>query len=224
MQPPISKDQVVYPDSDGKPMAGDTRQFAWMIAIFNNLRFLLRNETAFVAIDLLWYPVEGDPRRVTAPDVMVAFGRPEGHRGSYKQWEEGDQPPQVVFEVLSPSNTAMEMMGKIAFFDRYGVEECLILDPEQATLKPYLREGGKLVTPDFPPVRWQSPRLGISFAVEAGEIKAYLPDGSPFMTLEKEHADKKAALERAARAESEANQAKAENERLRARLRELGEE
>jgi Uma2 family endonuclease len=210
MQPPVSKDPIVYPESDGKPMADNTLQFAWMVALFTNLRFLLRKETAFVAIDLFWYPVEGDPRRVTAPDVMVALGRPEGYRSSYKQWEEGNQPPQVVFEVLSPSNIAMEMMSKIAFFDRYRVEECLILDPEQATLKPYVREGGKLITPDFPPVRWQSPRLGISFAVEAGEIKAYLPDGSPFKTLEEES-------QRRAEAEAEV-------ERLRARLRELGEE
>jgi hypothetical protein len=31
----------------------------------------------FVAGDLLWYPVEGNNRLSTAPDVMVAFGRPK---------------------------------------------------------------------------------------------------------------------------------------------------
>jgi Uma2 family endonuclease len=59
----------------------------------------------FVAGDLLWYPVPD--RRETgpiAPDVLVAFGRPKGRRGSYRQWEENGIAPQVVFEVLSPSN------------------------------------------------------------------------------------------------------------------------
>ena len=58
----------------------------------------------FVAGDLLWYPVEGDPKTRIAPDAMVVFGRPKGYRGSYKQWDEGGIAPQVVFEVLSPGN------------------------------------------------------------------------------------------------------------------------
>ncbi|WP_448562404.1 hypothetical protein [Trichothermofontia sp.] len=35
---------------------------------------------------------------------MVVFGRPKGRRGPYRQWQEAQIPPQVVFEVLSPSN------------------------------------------------------------------------------------------------------------------------
>ena len=49
--------------------------------------------------------VAGDPQQVTvppapchAPDVMVVFGRPDGERRSYKQWEEDNLAPQVVFE------------------------------------------------------------------------------------------------------------------------------
>ena len=37
---------------------------------------------------------------------MVVFGRPKGRRGSYRQWEEDNIPPQVVFEILSPGNNA----------------------------------------------------------------------------------------------------------------------
>ena len=45
---------------------------------------------------LLWYAVEGDNKIRQAPDAMVAFGRPKGYRGSYRQWEEGGIAPQVV--------------------------------------------------------------------------------------------------------------------------------
>ncbi len=62
----------------------------------------------FVAGNLLWYAVEGEPTIRTAPDVMVAFGRPKGRRGSYKQWEEANIAPQVVFEILSPGNRPEE--------------------------------------------------------------------------------------------------------------------
>ena len=58
---------------------------------------------------------------------MIVFDRPDGHRGSYKQWQEEDIPPQVVFEVLSPSNSAMEMLEKRDFYEKYGVQNSLSL-------------------------------------------------------------------------------------------------
>ena len=105
--------EIIYPDSDGKPMADNTKQFRWIVTIKENLELLFADHSdVFVAGDLLWYPVEGNNRLCQAPDVMVAFERPKGDRGSYKQWEENNIAPQVVFEILSPGNN----------FDRNGEE------------------------------------------------------------------------------------------------------
>jgi Uma2 family endonuclease len=38
----------------------------------------------------------------------------------------------VVFEILSPGNRLAEMMAKFEFYDRYGVEEYYIYDPDRA--------------------------------------------------------------------------------------------
>src|ERR1700730_6507681 len=85
-----------YPESDGKPMADNTKQFEYITTIKGGLEAQYRNDpNVFVAGDLLWYPVEGNPSIRIAPDVMVAFGRPKGHRGSYLQWKEGGIAPQV---------------------------------------------------------------------------------------------------------------------------------
>ena len=73
--------------------------------------------------------VEGKPEICIAPDALVAFGRPKGDRGSYKQWEEEDA-PQVVFEVLSPNNRVIEMERKLLFYELYGVQEYYIYDPD----------------------------------------------------------------------------------------------
>ncbi|NET44713.1 MAG: Uma2 family endonuclease [Okeania sp. SIO2B3] len=101
-----NKSTIIYPESDGKPMADHTKQFRWITLIHGNLSWLFANdEMVFVAGDLLWYPVEGNPKITQAPDVMVIFGVPKGDRGSYKQWEENNIAPQVVFDILSPSNT-----------------------------------------------------------------------------------------------------------------------
>src|SRR5438309_1935767 len=104
--------EIVYPESDGKPMADNTKQARWIFVLFGNLEALLAEVLAFVAADLFWYAKEGFPEECEAPDVFVAFGRPRGDRPSYKLWEEGDVAPQVVFEVWSASNTAREMEKK----------------------------------------------------------------------------------------------------------------
>src|SRR5262245_8223447 len=116
--------KIVYAESDGQPMADNTRQFRWIVTIEGGLDALFKDDpNVFVAGDLLWYPVEGKPNIRMAPDAMVVFGRPKGDRGSYQQWHEDGIAPQVVFEVLSPGNRLAELIKKFQFYDRYGVEE-----------------------------------------------------------------------------------------------------
>ena len=75
---------------------------------------------------------------------MVVFGRPKGERGSYKQWEEGGIAPQVVFEILSPGNRLDEMIRKFRFYERYGVEEYYIYNPDNGDLVGWQRRDGGL--------------------------------------------------------------------------------
>ncbi|MEA1048745.1 Uma2 family endonuclease [Lamprobacter modestohalophilus] len=132
-----------YPDSDGQPMADNTEQYEWLVKIKENLEILFADDpNVFIAGDLLWYPVPD--RRETgpiAPDVFVVFGRPKGRRGSYRQWEEDGIAPQVAFEILSPSNSVKEMADKLDFYDRYGVEEYYVYDPDRHTLGIWTRQG-----------------------------------------------------------------------------------
>jgi Uma2 family endonuclease len=78
--------QVIYPDSDGKPMANNTKQFRWIVVIQQNLDWLYANDpNVFVAGDLFWYPVEGKPKIVNAPDVMVVLGSKNDN--ALRQWK-----------------------------------------------------------------------------------------------------------------------------------------
>ena len=86
-----------YPDSDGQLIADNTKQFRWIVVIMENLERLFASDAnVFIAGDLLWYPVEGNPKLRQAPDVMVVIGRPKGNRGSYRQWEEGGIAPHSI--------------------------------------------------------------------------------------------------------------------------------
>ena len=67
------KQPVIYPDSDGQPIAENTRQFDWIVTLVVNLQAMFANNPdVFVAGDLFWYPVEGDNRTRLAPDALVA--------------------------------------------------------------------------------------------------------------------------------------------------------
>jgi Uma2 family endonuclease len=231
--------KIYYPDSDGEPMANNTTQFNCIMRIEGNLEVMFAHDpNVFVAGDLLWYPVEGHPEIRQAPDAMVAIGRPKGDRGSYKQWEEGNIPPQVVFEVVSPGNRPSEWETKLAFYEEHGVEEYYIYNPYIGYWDGYLRRDGKLV-PIENMEGWVSPRLGIKFTKGLGsDVGLFYPDGRPFLSFDevvqmaeteyrRAEEEKKRAEEEKKRAEEEKKRAEAERQRaeqLAQRLRELGVE
>lgn len=182
VQPPHTlHTEIVYPDCDGEPMANHTEQFDWIVMIKENLDILSGNEDVFVAGDLFWYPIEGNNEVKVAPDVLVALGRPKGKRHSYKQWEEGHQPPQVVFEIISLSNTQREMDRKLLFFNTYGVEEYYIYDPSCNELRVWIRQehGLDWVEHDGD---WTSPRLNIRMDTMGETLKLFGPDGKIFLS------------------------------------------
>lgn len=214
LKTPIQSD-IIYPESDGNPIADNTKQFKWIVTIKENLEILFAEVAdVFVAGDLLWYPVEGKPKICQAPDAMVTFGQPKGDRGSYKQWEEDNIAPQVVFEILSPSNRVKEMTKKLLFYQQYGVEEYYIYDPDEIELIGLLRSGETLeVIEEIN--SWVSPRLEIRFEITQNSLQIYRPDGKQFLTfLELE--------QRAVEAEQRAEATEARMQVLEARLREMG--
>jgi hypothetical protein len=190
----------------------------------------------FVAGDLLWYAVEGDPTVRTAPDAMVAFGRPKGYRGSYMQWVEENIAPQVVFEVLSPGNRPADLIRKHRFYEKHGVEEYYIYDPDRRIVEGWQRQGETLQ--EIPQMAgWVSLRLKVRFEIGGDrELRLYGPDNRPFATYaelveqrdqaEREKADaeqqRQQAEQQRQQAERELEQARLRAERLASQLRALG--
>ena len=172
----------IYPESDGKPMAENTLQFEWIALIKLNLEACFAQQPhVFIAADLFWYPVEGDGSIRVAPDVMVAIGRPKGHRGSYLQFFENNIPPQVIFEILSPGNTRAEMARKLKFYNTYGAQEYYIYDPDHNKLEIYTRHNGQLHLHNYQEV-WVSPLLQVKFEWTTETLLLSKPNGEPFLS------------------------------------------
>jgi Uma2 family endonuclease len=212
---------IVYLESDGQPMSDNTRQFHWIQLIAGNLMALFRDRPdVFACGNQNWYPVEGEPDVKAAPDAYVVLGRPKGHRGSYKQWEEGGVPMTVVFEVLSPSNTLAEMANKLLFYEDYGAEEYYVYDPDNNELLGYVRQGSVLLR-QRKMDGFVSPRLGITFDLSGPELVIRYPDGRPFLPLEEIDVERRRAEERAEQAEQ---QRQLERQRAEQAERRAGEE
>jgi Uma2 family endonuclease len=232
--------RVIYPSSDGQPMAESTEHYQWIVTITGGLETLFKDDpNIFVAGDLLWYPVEGKPEICRAPDAMVVFGRPKGARGSYIQHQESGIAPQVVFEVLSKGNTILGMAQKLDFYQTYGVTEYYVYDHMANDLAGWIRNpesGSDRLEPITNIQNWQSPLLAIKFEITDDSLNIFQPDDTKFLTyleqaeqaqLERDRAElerKRAELERN-RAETERfakEQAINTMSKFAAKLREMG--
>ena len=214
----------IYPDTDGLPMAEGTTQYRYLVTIKGGLDIQYRDDpNVFIAGDLFWYPVEGNPKICKAPDVLVALGRPKGERLSYLQWMEDDVPPQVVFEILSPGNRKKEMKDKFAFFQHYGVEEYYFYDPQSHKLQGWRRAGTALV--EIPEMDgWISPRLGIRFDMSGSELRVFGRDDRQFVDVpelaaQRQQAEQRAERERWQRERIERRAEKQRREKQRAEQR-----
>ena len=88
----------------------------------------------------LFYEEDESDDTVVQPDLSVICDEKkrgkEGCRGA----------PDLVVEILSPSNTAIEMQRKFHVYREAGVAEYWVLESEHKTLTVYLFEGEKTIT------------------------------------------------------------------------------
>jgi Uma2 family endonuclease len=203
--------EIIYPETDGQPMVDNSKQYRWVVRLRENLRRRYRDQNVCVEADMFWYPVEGQPTIVNAPDVFVVLGRPDGDRSSYKQWQEDNIAPQAVFEIVSPANSSSEIAKKQEFYVEHGVLEILFYNPETFDFWGFVRQDPTqaptlLLRLNLP---WTSPVLGIRFEMEADGLAVFYPDDdSPAYTPGERFVDVQDVF--------------ADRDRLAAKLRELG--
>jgi Uma2 family endonuclease len=88
----------------------------------------------------LFYEEDESDDTVVQPDIMVVCDKekigPEGCRGA----------PDLVIEILSPSNTAFEMERKFLLYREAGVREYWIVDSKSSKLKVHCFRNGEIFT------------------------------------------------------------------------------
>ncbi len=109
-----------------------------MLNVFTQLRgFVVDRGLGLVFTAPLDVLVQHDSLRVRQPDVLYLNAERTGirERSDYKGMIFLERPPDLVVEVLSPSNTRSEMRNKLRDYQQIGAYECWLVSPEAETVE-----------------------------------------------------------------------------------------
>jgi Uma2 family endonuclease len=219
--------EIFYPASDGEPM-GETGLH--VLAILQLFQAFLDHlpETDFSAADMFWYWEEGHPESCVAPDVMVVKGVGRAHRRSFFTWREGGAIPCIVFEMASENTWREDLGEKRLKYERLGVREYILFDPEGEYLRPRL-QGFRLVEGRYEPIaldaegRLRSEELGFLLVPQGIFLRlldettgALLPTGIERALAAELDAEQTEHRAQQAELRAEQEQLRAEQERSRA--------
>ena len=137
----LPHDVVVYPCSDGQPMAETELHGACMVYVAQALRRLFETRgraDVYVGSNNFLYYERGNPRAVVSPDVYVVVGARAGLRDTYLLWNE-PKGPDFVLEVTSASTRRDDERRKRDVYAALGVSEYFLYDPRAEYLAPALQ-------------------------------------------------------------------------------------
>ena len=216
---------VIYPESDGEPMAETDIHRKLMTDFIEMLENHFRSRPdVYVSGNLLLYYEEGNPKASVAPDVFVVFGIERKQRRTYRLWEEG-KGPDFVLELVS-KNTYRNDLGdkKDLYASVLSVKEYYLYDPDgqylPSPLLGYRLEEDGAYSP-IQPVEVMSLRaqrsnllpsfvLGLELGIRDDELKLYNPLTKEWVLKPVEQAEEKAQRESLTRRQAEARAQQAE--------------
>ncbi len=233
-----TQSEVIYPPSDGEPMAKTELHRNLMMDLIAMLCAHFANDPmVYVSGNMMMDYVDGNADYCVSPDVFVTRGIPRlPMRETYKIWVEG-KAPDVVIEVTSKWTARVDQRQKFALYrDVLKIPEYFLFDPLEKTLAGASLNGYRLIEDAYrliEPVngRVTSEGLGLELEVSGTRLRLFDPGRGVYLptpvkvrealeleTSAREIAEDRLRAETAARAaaESEIERLKREIEALKA--------
>lgn len=218
---PTTPEAVEYPTRDGKPMAETDKHRRLMSYVIDALTVHLADRTqAYVSGNNFVFWQEGNTKARISPDGYVVFGISPDARDSYKSWEEGGRLPDVIFEFTSKKTQQQDTDTKLPLYEQVlKTPEYFLFDPTGDYLRPRLQgyrlQDSRYVRLELVNDRLHSERLGLDLVQDGERLRLFDPAVGRFLMTAQE------ALRFADAEARRAEDAEAENERLRAEVEAL---
>ena len=184
---------VVYPSSDGEPMAETERHRKALEDLVDMIDLHFRQvPDVHVSGNLLLYYEEGNPRKVISPDVFMVRGVSKKELRIYKTWE---QSPTLdfVLELASPSTFTRDFREKKEIYAKIlKVQEYYIYDPYHEIEPSFV--GFRLVDGAYEEIAFvdgqlPSKVLGLALGKRDGMLRLYNPATGEWLVPSRERAD-----------------------------------
>ena len=236
---------LVYPESDGKPMAETGRHVRSLLDMIDMIDWHFRDTPdVHVSGNMFLYYEEGNPRKSISPDVFMVRGLSKKDLRVYKTWE---QPATLdfVLELASPSTFERDFtVKKDIYAEILRVKEYYIYDPYHEIEPSFI--GFRLIGEAYQEIAFNEGRLpsevlGMELGEHEGMLRLYDPVTSVWLAPSRERVDiaeervnaaeERVAEESHARQEAESlaeresrarQEAEAELAKARAALKRLG--
>jgi Uma2 family endonuclease len=244
LQPDSARaDQVVFPPGNlysDEPPLESSLHLQQLILLLNCINWFWKDRNDYFAagnLTIYYSPNQKKSEDVRGPDFFVVLGTEKRERRSWTIWEENGQYPHLIIEILSDSTAAVDLgLKKTIYQNVFRTHDYFWFDPQSLEFQGFHLVDGTYQTlePNAAGHLW-SQQLGLFLGIQAKKLRFFTPEGVLVPTPEESaEAESQRAEAESQRAEAESQRAEAEsqraeavqqqNERLIAKLRELGVE
>ena len=178
---PTDTADIIYPESDGKPMAETDLHIDEIIRMRHILKtHFAEKSDVYVSGNIMMYYEEGVIHSSVSPDILVTFGIGKKRRRTYKTWEEG-KPPDFVMEFSSKGTYRDDLDNKVELYAKIGISEYFLYDAERRYLPSYLMafrlvDGSYVAISQRPDGGFFSETLNLTIHLQDDTFGVYDPD------------------------------------------------
>lgn len=128
----LTERKIIYPESDGKPMAETGIHVAAIMLLHSMLEDFLqpKHKQVWIASNIYWFYERGEPKCRVSPDTMVILDCPVGDK-SFFSWKQDAVRPEIVFEITSRKTRKQDTLRKHELYQSLGVPEYVLFDPTE---------------------------------------------------------------------------------------------
>ncbi|PSB11296.1 hypothetical protein C7B76_23435 [filamentous cyanobacterium CCP2] len=224
---PPTGEEVVFPPGDlysDEPPLESYLHLQQILLLMKCLDWLWKDRNNYFAagnLTIYYSPRQRKSEDFRGPDFFVVLGTDRKPRKSWVVWEEDGKYPHVIIELLSNSTAKTDRgLKKQIYQDTFRTPDYFWFDPDSLEFQGFHLVDGQYhdLQPNQYGWLW-SQQLGLYLGVQGQQLRYFTAEGQLVPTPEE------SAEQAEARAEAERQRAEAErqrNDRLAAKLRELG--